>query len=395
MYPQSEKASALRSFCREKVVPVLLLVAALPGCTTFEGFMDRHQAPRTTTTVPLSERAELEPISRNFFVLGSDAQAVVGEPQIVFAREEDTFSDLAREYGLGYDELVDANPGIDPWLPGDGTPVLLPTQYVLPDVPRRGVVLNIASKRLFYFPAVAEGEPIQVMTYPIGIGRVGWETPLGDTTVVSKARDPHWFVPASVRKEHADAGDPLPSVVPPGPDNPLGKFVLKLNMPGYLIHGTNQPYGVGMRVSHGCVRLYPENIELLYSLVDVGESVTIINRPFLAGWRDGELFFEGHTPLDEDTTGVAEHIEEALASVGADSTPVDMDVVRAAASTIAADGRGVPVRILRRDVDEIYERARVVRNTVRPDPDVPTLAEIRTILDAPADEQDDGESSGE
>ena len=138
-------------------------------------------------------------------------------------------------------------------------------------MPREGIVLNIASKRLFYFPEVAEGEQQTVLTYPIGIGRVGWETPIGTTEVVSKAANPHWFPPASVRQEHAEMGNPLPSVVPPGPDNPLGLHVLKLAMPGYLIHGTNQPYGVGMRVSHGCVRLYPENIELLYELVEIGE----------------------------------------------------------------------------------------------------------------------------
>jgi L,D-transpeptidase ErfK/SrfK len=235
----------------------------------------------------VAEEDRLDPLNRNFFTLDSPDQSVIGEPQIVYTKEENTFSDLAREYGLGFDEVVAANPDVDPWLPGDATPVLLPTQYVLPDVPRNGLILNIASKRLFYFPEVAEGEQVQVLTYPIGIGRVGWETPLGDTTVVSKARDPSWYVPASVRREHADLGDPLPAVVPPGPDNPLGHFVLKLDMPGYLIHGTNQPYGVGMRVSHGCVRLYPENIEPLYDMVDIGEPVTIINEPYLAGWRDG------------------------------------------------------------------------------------------------------------
>ena len=136
-----------------------------------------------------------------------------------YRSKEDTFSDLAREYGLGYDEIVEANPGIDPWLPGEGVAVLLPTQYVLPDVSRRGVVLNIASKRLFYFPEVAQGELLQVMTFPIGIGRVGWETPLGEAKLIAMARDPSWYVPASVRKEHAALGDPLPAIVPAGPDN--------------------------------------------------------------------------------------------------------------------------------------------------------------------------------
>ena len=197
--------------------------------------------------VPLDERPIEEPLDPNNFLLESPGQTVIGEPQVVFATESDTLSDLARAYGLGYDEILAANPDVDPWLPGAGTPVLLPTQYVLPNVEREGVVLNIATKRLFYFPEGTNSEPRMVRTYPVGIGRVGWETPLGQTTVVAKAKDPQWWVPASVRREHAEMGNPLPSVVPPGPDNPLGHRVLKLDMPGYLIHGTNMPYGVGMR----------------------------------------------------------------------------------------------------------------------------------------------------
>lgn len=348
--------------------------------------MQARQAPAAVPVPPLAEQARLDPISRNFFELDSDAQTVIGEVQIVFTRETDTFSDLAREYGLGYDELVDANPGIDPWLPGEGTPVLLPTQYVLPDAPKRGIVLNIASKRLFYFPEAGEDDAATVMTFPIGIGRVGWETPLGDAAVISKARDPQWFVPASVRKEHAAIGDPLPAVVPPGPENPLGRFVLKLDMPGYLIHGTNQPYGVGMRVSHGCVRLYPENIELLYSLVELGEDVLIVNQPYLMGSLDGELYFEGHRPLEDDAVTPDDHLTQVLAKVDTSFDDVSLAAVRAQAESIAADGSGVPLRVLRNDVDEVFERARLVRNTVEPDPDVPTLAEVRAILDTPLED---------
>ena len=257
---------------------------------------------------------------------------------------------------------------------------------MLPDVPRKGVILNIASMRLFYFPPVADGELIQVMTYPIGIGRVGWETPLGSTTLVAKARDPSWYVPASVRQEHTAMGDPLPSVVPPGPDNPLGRFVLKLDMPGYLIHGTNQPYGVGMRVSHGCVRLYPENIERLYSMVSVGASVTIINKPYLAGWRNGELYIESHAPLEDDTLSSSERLQEMFDAISLQSDTFKDDTTRAKAQKIAADALGVPIRVIRRDSGEVYDRARLVRNTVEFDPDAPTLAEVRAILDASPDE---------
>lgn len=336
--------------------------------------------------VPLESRPVEEPIARNYFVLEDPAHSVIGQPQIVFPRGEDTFSDLAREYGLGYDELVDANPGVDPWLPGHETPVLLPTQFVVPDVPRHGIVLNIASKRLFYFPEVADGEPQVVQTYPIGIGRVGWETPLGATTVIAKAVNPVWYVPASVRREHAEKGDPLPSIVPAGPDNPLGTRVLKLDIPGYLIHGTNQPYGVGMRVSHGCVRLYPENIELLYSLVDVGVPVTIINEPYLIGRIGDELYFESHVPLEEDTVDPEERLDKLFESISEQKYPEfgrnDRDQIRTAVSA----ANGVVVRVAKHDDDEVFARARLVRNTVEVDPDAPTLSEVREMIDAAVQE---------
>jgi L,D-transpeptidase ErfK/SrfK len=361
---------------------LLLPLFVLGGCATLEDFLDtirgQHEA---APMVPLEQRTVADPIRANHFVLKSPDHSVIGVPQVVFTRREDTLSDLARAYGLGYDELIAANPGVDPWLPGDRTPILLPTQYVLPNVPRRGVILNIASKRLFYFPAVPEGQPQVVKTYPIGIGRVGWETPLGATTVTAKARNPSWFVPASVRREHAEIGDPLPAVVPPGPDNPLGTRVLKLEMPGYLIHGTNQPYGVGMRVSHGCVRLYPENIELLYELVDIGESVMIVNEPYLLGWRDGEMYFEGHTPLEDDAISSADRLESLLQDqenlAGVPLRQADKDQLRA----IASVANGVPVRVGMHDLDEVLARAILVHNIVAMDPNAPTLLEVREMMD--------------
>ncbi len=367
---------------------MLAAVLAVGGCTAIQDFLaPLGSDEREEQLSPVAEEERLDPINRNFFTLESPEQAVIGEPQIVYTREENTFSDLAREYGLGYDEIVAANPDIDPWLPGDGTAVLLPTQYVLPDVSRRGLILNIASKRLFYFPEVADGVPIQVLTYPIGIGRVGWETPLGDTTVVSKARDPSWYVPASVRRERAEMGSPLPAVVPPGPDNPLGHFVLKLDMPGYLIHGTNQPYGVGMRVSHGCIRLYPENIEPLYGMVGIGEAVTIINEPYLAGWRDGELYFESHSPLEDDVITPEERMQELFERARNTSGAFVEQEEQDRANAVAADARGVPVRVLMADASEVMHRARIIRNTVEPDPNMPTIDEVRALLDEPLESE--------
>ncbi|MBT8106972.1 MAG: L,D-transpeptidase family protein [Gammaproteobacteria bacterium] len=362
-------------------VLLLLPLLALSGCATLDDFWSSLGESEKAVAVPLGERPVLDALDANNFVLESSDQTVIGEPQVVFARAEDTLADFAREYGLGYDEILAANPEVDPWLPGEGTPIVLPTQFVLPGVEKQGVILNIATRRLFYFPAAEEGEHQQVRTYPIGIGRVGWETPLGETTVVSKAKDPHWWVPASVRREHAEMGDPLPAVVPPGPDNPLGHRVLKLDMPGYLIHGTNTPYGVGMRVSHGCVRLYPENIEVLYTLVDIGEKVTIINEPYQFGQRNGTFYFEAHEPLEDDETPADARLELLLGrQVDATGQPLN-ETLREHARQIAVVPSGVPVAVVQSEPDEYMARARVVHNTIELDPDAPTLSEVREMME--------------
>lgn len=360
---------------------ILSPLLALGGCASFDDFLSSMGGKRASDHVPFDERPVQQPLDPNNFVLESEGQAVIGEPQVVFATDNDTLSDLARAYGLGYDEIIVANPDVDPWLPGAGTAILLPTQYVLPNVERKGVVLNIATKRLFYFPDVTKGERQEVRTYPIGIGRVGWETPLGETTVVAKARDPHWWVPASVREEHAAEGNPLPRVVPPGPDNPLGNRVLKLDMPGYLIHGTNMPYGVGMRVSHGCVRLYPENIEVLYELVAVGERVTIINEPYQFGERDGSLYFEAHAPLADDAVTPEERLAGLLdAQVDASRMPLN-EHLRDYVRELAGAPHGLPVDVFQLDNSEYLARARVVYNTVEIDPNAPTLSEVREMME--------------
>ncbi len=293
----------------------------------------------------LMER-ELIPIDANHFTFTAQ-QDVVGQVQIVRARYEDTFVDFARAYGLGYDELVAANPEVDPWLPGEGTLVVLPTQFVLPLAPRVGLVLNIAAKRLFYYPPVADGEPAVVETFPIGIGRAGWVTPTGVTTVVSRARDPVWFVPRSVRDEHEAAGDPLPRRVPPGPDNPLGHYVLGLGIPGYLIHGTNNPAGVGMRVSHGCVRLYPEDIEYIFNKVRIGTRVRIVNQPYRFGWYGTDLYFEAHAPFDEDERDWFNLLLPMARSSLIESVAGSEQVIEVSRlNSIAGNHRGYPVPVV-------------------------------------------------
>ena len=174
---------------------------------------------------------------------------------------------------------------MDPWIPGENKKLLIPKSHILPFGKRDGIIVNIGDLRLYLFK---EGKIID--TYPIGIGRSGWETPMGKSKVIKKKKDPIWIPPESIRKE-----DPsLPKVVAAGKDNPLGNRALYLSMPSYLIHGTNKPYGVGMKVSHGCIRLYPEDIEVLFEYVIEGTKVNIINQQIKAGWKNNKLFIEVH-----------------------------------------------------------------------------------------------------
>ncbi|MFQ6004196.1 MAG: L,D-transpeptidase family protein [Woeseia sp.] len=232
------------------------------------------------------------------FELPPAGNDVVGALAVVKARADETLLDIARRHGLGYEDIVRANTDVDTWLPGEGTDVLLPTRYVLPRGVRRGIVLNLAEYRMYYFPEPNVGEQPVVMTYPMSIGRMDWETPLGLTRIVSKVRNPTWYPPESVRAEHAADGDPLPRIVPPGPKNPLGRFAMRLGLPGYLIHSTNRPAGVGMRVTHGCIRMFPEDIRFLFDQVSVNAPVRIINEPVKIGWHGNDLVMEVHRTLE-------------------------------------------------------------------------------------------------
>lgn len=228
--------------------------------------------------------------TQSAYALTNEGDSVIGRAFYVKSRHEDTLLDIGRHNGLGYDDMKHANPSVDIWVPGDGSNVLVPTEFVLPKAPHRGIVLNLAEKRLYYYPDDAQ----QVTTYAISIGREGWSTPLGNFHIVRKDKDPAWYPPASIRKEHAEQGDPLPTMVPAGPDNPLGQHALRLSAKGYLIHGTNKPWGLGMEVSHGCIRMYPENIAELFPRVSTKTPVTIVNQPYKVGWRGDDLYLEVH-----------------------------------------------------------------------------------------------------
>ncbi|MCM8855018.1 MAG: L,D-transpeptidase family protein [Candidatus Thiodiazotropha sp.] len=259
------------------------------------------------------------------FDLPPEGDDVVGQTFKLSTRYEETFSDIARTYDIGYRQMVAANPDVDAWLPGEGSEVVMPQQYILPPGPRKGVIINLAELRLYYFP---DDRPV-VITYPIGIGREGWSTPTGETRVIGKKKDPSWTVPESILQEHENDGNPLPAVVLPGPDNPLGNRAIYLGMNGYLLHGTNKPYGVGMRVSHGCIRLYPENVERFFEEVEVGVPVRIINVPFKAGWLNDELFVQVHPPLqeyiEERGNNYTELVDAVIGKLGEDKRRPDWD----------------------------------------------------------------------
>ena len=297
---------------------------------------------------------------------------LIGEIRYTSARHEETLIDIARNNSLGQDEIVMANPSVDRWLPKGGTKVVIPREFILPDAPRSGIVLNIPEMRLYYYPGqyetaapkkpqpkpaavknadpkaagkdakntkgkppakapveaakpappaqpsmVLKSAPTQVITYPVSIGRMDWRTPLGATRVVEKVKDPVWRPPETIKKEHAKDGDILPDVVPAGPNNPLGQFAMKLGVPGYLIHGTgvDKAYGIGMRVTHGCIRMYPEDVAKLYPLVNVGTPVRLVNQPIKLGWQGEDLYMEVHQPLDEDRMSYQELLNTALALI--------------------------------------------------------------------------------
>jgi L,D-transpeptidase ErfK/SrfK len=270
---------------------------------------------------------------------------LVGQVKVVKARHRDTLSDIARMFHLGYEEIVRANPRVDPWLPGAGTRVILPMQHILPDAPREGLVLNLPEMRLYYFPKPSRGKPPTVVTFPVSIGRMDWATPLGLTRVTAKITNPAWYPPASIRAEHEQEGRSLPLEVPAGPDNPLGQYALQLGRPGYLIHGTDRPYGVGMRVTHGCIRLYPEDIQRLFDEVPVGTPVRIVNQPYKTGWHSGVLYFEAQSPLEENLAEATSDLTPAVRAI-IDATrqrPARVDWNRVTRAAIEL--RGIPIMV--------------------------------------------------
>jgi L,D-transpeptidase ErfK/SrfK len=224
---------------------------------------------------------------------------VIGQVDFIRAHHDETLLDIARDQDIGQNEILVANPEVDRWLPGKGTVITLPRRHVLPDAKRDGLILNLPEMRLYYFPRPEKTSTPVVITHPVSIGRMDWNTPLGMTRIVAKKVDPTWTPPQSLKDEALASGEVLPDVVPAGPDNPLGRYAMRLGVPGYLIHSTNKPWGVGMRVTHGCVRMYPEDIEQLFDKVPVGTPVQIVNQPVKLGWLADTLYLEIHPPMED------------------------------------------------------------------------------------------------
>ncbi|ERS81911.1 MULTISPECIES: L,D-transpeptidase family protein [unclassified Halomonas] len=284
---------------------------------------------------------EVRDLPRGHYAL-PESGSVIGEHYTITVEEGDTLIDIAREHNVGYEEIRMANPEVSLWAPFAGTEVMIPGRRILPDAEREGIVVNLSELRLYYYSK--EGI---VETYPISVGREEFSTPVGVTKTTIKVKDPAWSPPASMRREAAARGEPAPSVVPPGPDNPLGRHAILLGLPSYLIHGTNKPEGVGMRVSRGCIRMFPEDIESLYQRVPSGTRVNIIDQPFKAGWsEDGELLAQSFPTLEENREGFEPlifAIDKVSKAFGEEQPPVDYAQLR----ELVESPDGVTVSLMR------------------------------------------------
>jgi len=268
---------------------------------------------------------------------------LIGEVYTVIAEDGDTLIDIGHAHGIGYEEMVRANPGTSIWAPFAGTEVVIPGRFILPEGPRRDLVVNVAEMRLYYYPPAEEGKTPRVETYPIAVGRMDWKTPLGTTRITAKEKNPAWYPPQSIIREHAEQGRHLPGVVPPGPDNPMGSRKMRLGIPGYLIHGTNRPEGVGMRVTHGCIRMLPEDIEALFPRLPIGTQVRLINETLKLGWAAGILHVQAYPYLEEGDGTTIQRITDALDAVDTAVSGLDYAVDYARLREVVEVPRGMPV----------------------------------------------------
>lgn len=343
----------LISGCKKHLVLGIKLFTLIFISTLFSGcqnwfFKDNTETLLSQDIEAPSPEPRLETIETHEFQLAKD-QTLIGNIAVIETRENDTLSDIARHFGLGYNDITNANPDISPWTPKTGSRVILPIQFILPDAPHKGIVLNLANMRMFYYP---KQQPDKVFTYPIGVGRDGWNTPTGATSIVDKKANPTWAVPDSIHKEHLLKGDILPSVVGAGPNNPLGLYAMHLGFPNYLIHGTNKPYGIGMQISHGCVQLYPEDIEVLFKKAAVGMAVKIIHQPYLTAWHEDQLYLEANAPLEKWAQDKAKLKKQLLKQLKTLSTKKNVSIDWSKVDAVIEKTNGIPTPILENPTEQ-------------------------------------------
>lgn len=289
-------------------------------------------------TLPLLGR-EPDSIEKNYFLVDKE-DSIIGRLAVIRLKRGDTMPDIARHFSLGLNSVNAANPGVDVWAPKAEERIVLPLSFILPEARRNGIVINLAAMRLFYFQS--DGNRQVVSTYPVGIGTAERPTPMGQMYITRKKLQPTWYVPASIAADHREKGDPLPVMVPPGPLNPLGEYALYLSKSGYIVHGTNKPASIGLRATNGCIRLYPEDIKRLFHTTPVKTPVTIVNQPYLVGWRDGMVYLETHAPFEElGTTGLKKAYAKLKKIEKKTGHALDWNKVK----KVLAEARGIPVAV--------------------------------------------------
>jgi L,D-transpeptidase ErfK/SrfK len=313
-----------------RLIVLFIFISSLHGCGIWQNIREKF---------PSFSSYPEEKIERNNFSVEKEND-VVGRMAVTRLTKEDTLPDIARHFGVGINGISAANPGVDVWVPEAGGRITLPLSFILPDAPRRGIVINLAAMRLFQYRG--DGKSLVVSTYPIGIGSAERATPMGQMYVERKMVRPTWHVPASILKDHLKKGDPLPAKVLPGPQNPLGEYALYLSKSGYLIHGTNKPSSIGLRATNGCIRLYPEDAKKLFESTPVKTPVCIVNQPYLIGQRNGVVYMEVHAPLDDSDAVELRKIYAKLQNIEKKSArTLDWRKVKEA----LANARGIPVPI--------------------------------------------------
>jgi L,D-transpeptidase ErfK/SrfK len=313
-----------------RLIALCILILSLQGCAAMKSFQEKSW---------LSPGHPDKEIERNEFSVAK-GDDVIGQLAVIRLEKGDTLPDIARHFSLGINAISAANPGVDVWVPESGKRIMLPLSFILPDAPRKGIVVNLATMRLFEYKG--NSKSLKVFTYPVGVGAEDRPSPMGQMYVARKVPRPTWHVPASIAADHRKKGDILPAEVPPGPENPLGEYALYLSRSGYLMHGTNKPSSIGLRATNGCIRLYPEDVKRFYGDTPVKTPVLIVNQPYLLGQRNGVVYLEVHVPPEGMDAVEFDSIHAKLKKIEKDSgRTLDWNKVK----EVRTEARGIPVPI--------------------------------------------------